>query len=256
MSYTDSVVSRDEKYLSVCREAVIKDEVFRKFKSIPEYYSVLEHVDEKTGQEYLDYIKKYYPILLEQKLLPKFKENDTHGSPRMYTYPETGNISPTTLRYMKVLGDIEAHIGPLDNLDIVEIGCGYGGQCKIIGDMFKFRSYTLIDLPCVVDLIEKYLKSFDNKGYRFIRAGVDKVDNVKGHLFISNYAFTECDKHVRKTYIDSVLNNCLHGYITVNYLGEQDKKELCSELLAAPGRTIHMVPEIPSTAEGNCIIVW
>jgi len=47
--------------------------------------------------------------------------------------------------------------GLLDDAKIVEIGGGYGGQCKIIYDCFEPISYLMIDLGELLKLQEKYL---------------------------------------------------------------------------------------------------
>ena len=36
----------------------------------------------------------------------EFKQNDFWGNPRMFNYPETGIISPSTLRYINVYEDL------------------------------------------------------------------------------------------------------------------------------------------------------
>ena len=75
-----------------------------------------------------------------------FKSNDKYGSPFVFDYPGVENISPTTLRYIKVLSDLKKHFGPLDGMNICEIGVGYGGQCRIINSMYRPSTYTLVDI--------------------------------------------------------------------------------------------------------------
>jgi hypothetical protein len=259
VDYTTSTVSKNVPYLVVCKGASEKEEIFNKFKSTPEYCDVLEHVNEWLGGEYIKFIKEHYPKLLDPELVEKFKGNDKYGGPTTFTYPETGSISPTTLRYMKVLGDLETQIDglkSLDGLDIVEIGCGYGGQCRIISEKCDFKSYTFIDLPVVIDLIEKCIKQKPGliDKCRFVRVGIDSME-VKGDLVISNYAFSECDVDVRKNYINTILNKCTRGYLTINYLNEAEKKELC-DALTIPDRYGKILYERPSTADANIILVW
>ena len=50
------------------------------------------------------------------------------------------------------------HLGSLKGFTIAEIGAGYGGQAKIITDVFKVQKYFLIDLPEVTLLQDRYIK--------------------------------------------------------------------------------------------------
>jgi len=148
-----------ENYLKVCQSAVDDEEVFRTLKSHCDYTLVLEHVTSPEGLDYYLTIKKEFPYLLQ--FMEKFATNDDTGNPRKYFYEEIGiEMSPTTLRYIKVLADLLNLFGRLDGMDIVEIGGGYGGQCKIICDFSEPKSYTLVDRHEVLLLNEKYLKRY------------------------------------------------------------------------------------------------
>ena len=97
------------------------------------------------------------------KKINNLKQNDKIGEPNKYYYPNLKiKISPTTLRYIKVASDLKRIFGDL-NFNIVEIGCGYGGQFLILSKIFNIKSYLLIDLPIVNLLINKYLKYYHIK---------------------------------------------------------------------------------------------
>jgi hypothetical protein len=216
--YTNQGTSRSENregYITVCRLAAINDSIFKVFKRSRDYRVVLEHVSKEQGQDYLDVVMEKGKDLLE--FLPRFKENDRWGSPIKYSY-EVGKFSPTTLRYIKVLTDLKNFFGDLNGFDIVEIGGGYGGQCKIVSDVYKVRSYVIIDLDVVIPLTQKYLDklSVDNVIYGTQHGGyqVKQCD-----LVISNYAFSECVKGVQDDYIEKILAKSKRGYITYNYDG-------------------------------------
>src|SRR5439155_585481 len=108
----------------------------------PAYTDMLEHVSYSQGNDYLNIILNEYPDLV--KKFSAFRENDAIGDPRTYLYEKHGLFSPTTLRYIKIAGDIRARFGDLSRMHIVEIGGGYGGQCKIIHDLCGFARYTII----------------------------------------------------------------------------------------------------------------
>ena len=93
-------------YIKVCKDALGNDLVFTNFKNDFNYTKVLEHVGVDFGSEYLERIVEDHPELL--KHFPKFISNDNVGNPKQYYYKKIGmGISPTTLRYIKVLGDLQ-----------------------------------------------------------------------------------------------------------------------------------------------------
>lgn len=86
---------------------------------------------------------------------------------------------------------------------IVEIGVGYGGQCKIISDLYEFESYTLVDLPSCLPLAKKYLDHFEVRN--IICSTLDELDKKNQYdLVISNYAFSEITRGLQDDYIDKV----------------------------------------------------
>lgn len=244
-------------YLAICKLAVEYDDIFKIFKRSKDYIKVLEHVSQGQGKAYLDIIKKMDRGLLGY--FSKFKENDKIGSPRTYNYYEVGRFSPTTLRYIKVLMDLKNFFGSLNKLNIVEIGAGYGGQCKIILDIFTPQSYTIIDLGFVLPLIAKYLTKLNIENIVFLT--LQQIgDNKEYDLVISNYAFSECTKSVQNDYLNKILFRSRRGYLICNYNGASsstmpyNKKELC-EILSKK-HTITIINEEPKTGPDNFIIKW
>ena len=236
------------------------DSVFNTFKRHKDYRRVLEHVTDKQGQAYLDIIKEEGKDLL--KYFSKFKENDMYGDPLEYTY-EVGEFSPTTLRYIKVLCDLKNIFGDLNSLDIIEIGGGYGGQCKIISDVFNYHSYTIVDLNEVLPLIHKYLVKLNVKNVNYLTQYQIKRNRTYD-LVISNYAFSECIKDVQNYYVNHILNRTKKGYITYNYDNSRttishpilpyNKKEI-TQILSRK-HAIRIIDEKPKTNPLNFIIIW
>lgn len=241
-----------DRYLKVCRQAVEDERVFNTFKSNPDYTWVLEHVTPAQGKDYLDEIKKIRPELLD--MMKVFASNDLIGNPALHYYEDINMfMSPTTLRYVKVLADLKRMGVSLYDMDIVEIGGGYGGQCKIIYDVCKPRSYTIIDLPDVLELATKYLKAHNIS----ITARMpNDAREIKYDVFISNYAFTEIDRKSQEFYIEHVINHCKLGYMTCNFVDIGDKlskKEILS--LHVDGVALE-TPEVPLTSPNNFIYAW
>lgn len=245
-------VANNDSYKKVCIDAVQSYESFLKFKSIPEYIQILEHTDCHCGYLYLKHIIDY-KIFIEY--FNKFKSNDDIGMPNRCKYVindvDYGDISPTTLRYIKVLCDLHNLFGDLNDYDIVELGGGYGGQSKIIQDVYNVKTYQMIDLKEVEELQNKYIAHHKYK--------IDFIYKQMYDLFISNYAYTELCKELQEKYLNDVILKSKHGYITCNFISQNfgvdsfTKEELIDKLSILNPR---ILDEIPLTYGGNCIIVW
>ena len=201
------------EYRNACLEAATDEQNFQTFKQNPSYTSILEHVSQSYGQEIFKLITQEYPHLI--KRFEKFKKNDIVGMPCTYEYPSIGQASPTTLRYVKVLGDLESIFGCLKEKKIIEIGVGYGGQCLIISREFDFKEYRLVDLAEPLALTEKYLNFHNVKNFKCSTA-YSLVPEESYDLVISNYAFSECMRPVQEFYLKTILKNAKHGYLTLN----------------------------------------
>jgi hypothetical protein len=234
------------KYAARCKEVVNNDDLFTVFRRDHTFYDMYEHASYEQGLAYLEEIKKV-PVVFEK--IERFVANDLVGSPKLRMYEELGILTaPTTLRYVKVLADLVKHFGSLDDMNIVEVGGGYGGQCRIIHEMFKVKSYTLVDLPEAVSLAQRYLKEFDI----VINASGGPYD-----LFISNYAFTEIMRGYQDIYTKHFIRKSSRGYITCNFYEWHDSDNMLnfSELVnIVPGTQVH--EEIPLTAKDNFILTW
>jgi hypothetical protein len=151
--FSGSLENRSESdngnYLSAVRGALENYSKFSNFKRHPFYRAILEHVSKDQGERYLEIVKKQSPQFLDDATLTGLRKNDDIGNPIKHTYPSGGEISPTTLRYIKVASDIHNLFG--DNLGdhVVEIGCGYSGitgrgqsdepACDAINALSKYR---------------------------------------------------------------------------------------------------------------------
>ena len=200
-------------YSIAVQEALTNKKKFNNFKSNIFYQDILEHVNYPQGLEYLNIIKRDSNLLNN---IDKFLINDQIGNPKKYYYEELKTkISPTTLRYIKVASDIKK-IFKDEITNIVEIGCGYGGQYLILDQVMKINHYILMDLHNVNKLIEKYLEhhllnsSYETKTINQLQS------NKQFDLVISNYAFSELPPQTQISYIKKILLNSKNGYLTMN----------------------------------------
>lgn len=244
------------------RAALESEEDFAVFKQLPGFKRAIERLPAARGAEYREIVLKQTPELLQH--LEKFRENDAVGSPTLAPYAE-GLISPTTWRYIKVLSDLKMLFGSLDGWRIAEIGAGYGGQAKIIGDLYDIESYTIYDLDLVSRLAQKYLSRTESplagrlRLADFAQLGQSVPETYD--LVISNWALSECTIPLQRVYIQHVLRQSTHGYITYNQMSHLSgvvsyRKQ---EFIDALGLPAELMPEglsgIPPEME-NFILHW
>jgi hypothetical protein len=212
------------------------------------YTGALEHVTAAQGQQYLAEIRSEAPGLLDPSLvLP----NDALGGPEVASYPDFATVSPTTLRYLKVLADLVTLFGPLAGLNVVEVGGGYGGQARLVRAFFPTVKYTIFDLPEPLALTRKYLERsgiVDDVTY-IACSKSDDVPSLGGDLFLSNYALSELARDWFDAYVERVARGCTRGYITGN---AQEATTFRSLEAVNPER----IDERPLTGSDNFICVW
>lgn len=196
-------------YLSACELIATDDTAFSNFKKNPAYTPILEHVSVELGYMYLALLNDE-----TKKLIPEAHSiNDTKGNPLVMSTP-FGVVSPTTVRYLKVLQDLNSIFKLTEISSVVEIGAGYGGQARLLMSFFNnIKSYTCFDLKEPAQLQNRYNE--DLEGFKSFPFSED-LGSIQADLVISNYAFSELTKKVQDTYIEYVLNNCPRGYIMYN----------------------------------------
>lgn len=250
-------VSDNGSYISCVQEAVQNARAFASFKHDKRYRAILEHVTKKQGDVYLEIIKQESPFLITQ--IDDFKDNDLIGGSITYDFQDIGHISPSTLRYVKVVSDLMNLFGEKIGGYVAEIGVGYGGQLLVADKVFNFKKYDLFDLPPVLSLASKYIESHILNGtYQTITLNQHQGD-VDYDLVISNYAFSELPSKLQHKYVKKILSKAKRGYLTMNS-GQpdsifQDDKLSLNELRQLLPK-FEVLPERPLTARGNYLIVW
>ncbi len=134
----------------------------------------------------------------------------------------------------------------LSSVDIIEIGGGYGGLCFFLHKMaplldIKISSYTIFDLPEVIQLQEKYLKSLQISNVNYCH--LNKFEDLKSNSFlVSNYAFSEISKVLQEQYIDKIIK----PYVTNGFLAWN-----CIPVYKFCEQNITKEKEFPLTHETN-----
>lgn len=204
----------DEKntadYLNLCHRAVEDNEVFKNFRRMEPMNMIVENSPYKSGVEYYECIEAQYPLLFN--FFREFAKSDNIGSPYKYNIGPY-EISPTTLRYIKTLGDLDKFFGSLDGMRIAEIGGGYGGLCKIVHDVYKPDNYIIYDLPEVLALQNKFLRKFG-----VVSTLLDKPEApYEIDLLIAMYSWSELSYDLQNEYLNNVISKAKNCYIMLNY---------------------------------------
>ena len=238
----------NSSYSQVCAEAASNDSSFNNFRRNPIYNQILEHVTKEFGSEYLKIISGDPDIL---KAINALKMNDNYGNPEKHLY-SVGAVSPTTLRYIKVLVDIKKLFKTVDGFNMCEIGGGYGGQCRIINAYFKPASYCLVDIPPALALSKRFLSNYTLPP-KMIYKTMDELDQRDYDLMISNYAFSELPRTIQEIYLKKIILNSRRGYITYNEVTPYSFRK--NELISIISKS-RITEEKPLTYDGNCVIIW
>ena len=212
-------------HVPVCEQAVGNDESFSSFKRDEYFTTILEHTSEAASKIFLSKAINEHSDKIKEINWTKVSENDSLGNPVLLEYSDVPSdnklFSPSTIAYVFKALDILQHMkdSGLNDVDLLEIGGGYGGQCKMILDFstifdIKINSYTLIDLYWPNQLQKKYLESlgYTDKikyiSYEKIRD--DDVDIPKFDYLVSIYALGEFMPDVQQFYIDKMHNFPYH----------------------------------------------
>jgi putative sugar O-methyltransferase len=230
------------------------------FKRHPDIVPIFEHTSAEQGEAYLQIIRERYPSLIPA--ISRLSVNDAIGSANRCIDVEGLSVSPSTLRYVKVLGDL-IYAGLASGDAIVEIGGGYGGQALVIRNKILWQSYTIFDLPEVQSLQERYLAEHDLNDVLFEVAGIPSPYYVEGErgspwdFCISNYAFSECNKQMQDWYLEHVILKSKKGYMTCNFISSQFGVDSYSqeELLSFIPYS-WLEAENPLTSPANVVIRW
>jgi len=248
--------SDNGRYVATVRRAVSKDTAFKKFKRDPAYTEILEHVGKDLGLEYLAHIIERDNLTCSD--IQSFRVNDLIGAPFIHQFTHGAfrvDCSGTTLRYCSVLSDLLHFFDLRDVRHVIELGVGYGGQAFLYTLHNPSVSYTLVDLPEVLELSRKYLNCHSH----LIRAKVEFKSilefgpETESDLFISNYAFCELPRPLQDRVIEKVMKGSKRGYLIMG--GHSVGRVTKADLLEI-NPTAVILPEVPSTGRANYIVAW
>lgn len=255
MRSLNTSISDNGRYPDVCIRASQDNDIFDKFKRLPDHMSTLEHVYPILGDCYYSAVNKTRTKAELEPYLRKASVNDNYGGPRTHDYPY-GSFSPTTLRYFKISFDLHDLFGDLNDKTVCEIGGGYGGQYVVHQAMFGCKQWDIVDLPEANALQQKYI---DKIGYTNFRLhSIMNLSTVLASydLVVSNYAFSECRREWQNIYVNKILLPSKCGYMIMNYLFDKAANVMTARDLQQVKPSIKVMEEDPKTYPNNELLVW
>lgn len=220
-------------HVDVSKNSLTDENIFNNFKRDSNYTKILEHTTTYYANEYIVEIFKNHSKYAQLLDWEKLKENDRIGNPIISDFRELKNYgiilnnykySPSTIYYIyRGLDIINKLFKEGESIRILEIGGGYGGQCKILLDMCKMlkiniETYGIIDLEYPSKLQKKYLDFFDYSNVQFYEFEyINDFDKFKDYnKLIAIYSLSEFEVDVQNFYIDNIIKNIPNYYILCN----------------------------------------
>lgn len=234
------------RYIAVCQKAIEDDSIFQNFKVNPEYTYELEHTSVQAAYNYIELLLTAYFDELKKLDWNAVRKNDictntsrTFFKNQLHEVIQSNNssdylFSPTTLGYLWTAFAMVNHLinhGITNEINVVEIGAGYGGQCLLFHIVAKHygitvNSYTLIDLYAASELQKKYLTTVDSNldwdlitNLQFVECLDIKESNrtfEKIDLVVSNYCFSEISKEWGSIYMEKIIKKSTCGFFKWN----------------------------------------
>lgn len=244
-------LSELDDYLTLCELAATDDEYFMKFRSCSSYRAILENVDGLAGEKLHTALQSYGRSAEEFRHL----WHPNIGNPYTFRVRGLGKISPTELRYSKIMCELEALFGSLDGFKITEIGVGFGGQGGQILNFFNVAEYEFVDLVEPLQLVKKYLTEIKAPGVVRMTSP-DRLHEDKRDLVISNYAYSELTRELQEKYFEKIIIQSSRGFVIYNHITPNDFHTMTAVEFAARIRGAEVIPENPLSHPGNVLVVW
>jgi hypothetical protein len=202
-------------YTELCRRAAEDDACFAGFRENPVYRAVVTSGLHHQGQDYFSMLQARG---FDMGFFDTIRDHDRIGGPKLVSYGADGAVAPQTMRYVKVLSDLELLFGSLDGASIIEVGGGFGGQCAVIARRCRFARYVLVDLPEPLLLARRYLDILAIPNTECARVEQLSV-NARYDLVISCYGVSELARAAQVMHLQRVLLRARAGYLLWNNEG-------------------------------------
>jgi hypothetical protein len=121
-------------------------------------------------------------------------------------------LQRNTVMYLSEISHLIDYFGRLNNLNVLEVGGGFGNFCRVYHELLKPSSYTVLDTPSMSRFAKKFLS---HHGYNDIdfQDDVDGVMDKEFDLFVSNICLSETPVEYRQRIFEDVIPNCKRCFI-------------------------------------------
>src|SRR5258706_4291083 len=205
--------SDTDDYRDFCRRAADDDAVFGRFREDPIYRFVVQTELPYAG---LDHWQMLSERGFDFGFFDRIRDLDALGRADTIDYEHAGAVAPQTMRYVRIMHDLELLFGGLDGRVMIEIGGGFGGQGAVIARRFPGVRYVLVDMPEPLALARRYLGAAVMTGARFAELG-DLAPDARYDVAISCYAWSECERSIQQAYAERVFQRAAGGYMILNW---------------------------------------
>lgn len=228
---------RYDKFREICSQTT--DSNVLEFRRNPYIRSMVDNVTPQFGIDYYYAILKSYVDVCKHVDWNAVERLMSIGNPidkQNYMFCDNRYVfSPKALCYIKFTFDILAHVRDhtqLKEMNVVEIGGGYGCQAVLMYEMAKhfgitIKSYTIVDLPEVNILQRAFVKacaSASGPNELAVRCVSPEEYVVQSNtlaenpdLVISNYALGEFNRYWQNYYVEHIVSKVNHGYFCWNF---------------------------------------
>lgn len=215
----------DSSFVKHLNSVSIEDITTMNFKSSSAFTNIVDNVSEIQGQQYMNLIEEEFPEITHNNFRVFVNINDKYGNANKSIYEKDKKLlytNPSNMRYIYLALLILTNLKLCGNVDVVEIGSGYGGLFLAINHFSRImnisvKNYILIDLPEMNIITRKNLDAHRNVisiPYMIMTANDSSNQIPKNNLYlISNYCFTEIDSVLRNNYVSYIIPKVSHGFM-------------------------------------------
>lgn len=245
-------------FFDFCSNATKNDLYFRTFRRNPKFTNIVISGKQWHGEKHIQRLTESGSPLLQK--MTEFRKNETYGSPVVYMYSVYGRFAPDTLRYVNSLFEMVREFGEMENWDMIELGGGYGGLCRIISCYVSYQNYTLVEVPQVLELAKKWLQKHALTNIKFLHPAqfsesTDEQEEKQTYdLLISEYSLSEMDEDGINYYFRHLVCRSRNCYLAMN-IWEEDKKTKFVERLRSTFMVVKELSAYPTTEWPNYILI-
>ncbi len=257
-------------YIEAVREAIKQQPAEWTFKRDWRYREVLEHTPLEFARIMFDWSRKKMPQIDLDLICSLARKNDNFGAPTQLPIEGLGFYSAGNMRYLCHAIKVWQYLDSLKlpEVDIVELGGGYGGLAlwiRGLASMFRTHvdSYVMIDLPevCALQRMVAQHVGLD-------ATAMDGTDETVFAMFehgtrplvcLSAYAFSEFEQKTRDWYAERLLKHCQYGWMVWNFpVPLQDLNGLwfAGPVYQFVDKPITSVPDDPALYDSHETVTW